>query len=160
MAKSPDAFRTISEVAAELDVPQHVLRFWETKFSQIKPLKRGGGRRYYRPDDLALLQGIRALLYTDGMTIKGVQEVIREQGVRTVMARANGAIALTRTAPRAAPDVGADIVPLASATEDGSGLSHEVLETVLSGLLEVKALLNARRGGRTTQAPALRQHHA
>ena len=80
MAKSPEAFRTISEVATDLDVPQHVLRFWETKFSQIKPLKRGGGRRYYRPEDVELLRRIRALLYQDGYTIKGVQKVLRENG--------------------------------------------------------------------------------
>lgn len=83
--KSPDAFRTISEVAADLDVPQHVLRFWESKFAQIKPLKRGGGRRYYRPEDVDLLRGVRALLYKDGYTIKGVQKVFRDQGVRFVM---------------------------------------------------------------------------
>jgi DNA-binding transcriptional MerR regulator len=83
-AKSPDAFRTISEVGAELDVPQHVLRFWETRFAQIRPVKRAGGRRYYRPEDVDLLQGIRALLYTDGYTIKGVQKILREQGVRYV----------------------------------------------------------------------------
>ncbi|MGB6087345.1 MerR family transcriptional regulator, partial [Parvibaculum sp.] len=82
--KSPDAFRTISEVAAELDVPQHVLRFWESKFSQIRPLKRGGGRRYYRPEDVDLLRGVRTLLYKDGYTIKGVQKVFREQGVKFV----------------------------------------------------------------------------
>lgn len=85
--KSPDAFRTISEVSTEIDVPQHVLRFWETRFPQIKPMKRGGGRRLYRPDHVALLRGIRALLYDDGMTIKGVQKVLREHGVRTVSAR-------------------------------------------------------------------------
>lgn len=158
MVKSPDAFRTISEVAAELDVPQHVLRFWETKFSQIKPMKRGGGRRYYRPDDLALLQGIRALLYTDGMTIKGVQKVIREQGVRTVMARANGGLVPTKAAARIAPGPGAEIVSLGVA--EGTGPSEEALRGVLSGLLEVKALLGARRAGRTTQAPSLRQQHA
>ena len=83
--KSPDAFRTISEVAAELDVPQHVLRFWETKFNQIKPMKRGGGRRYYRPDDVLLLRGVRRLLYEDGYTIKGVQKVLRDKGVRAVV---------------------------------------------------------------------------
>jgi len=83
--KSPDAFRTISEVAGELDLPQHVLRFWETRFTQIKPMKRGGGRRYYRPDDLELLRGIRHLLYSEGYTIKGVQRILREQGVRHVM---------------------------------------------------------------------------
>jgi DNA-binding transcriptional MerR regulator len=82
--KGPDAFRTISEVAADLDLPQHVLRFWETRFGQIKPLKRGGGRRYYRPDDIDLLRGIRQLLYGDGYTIRGVQQILREQGVRHV----------------------------------------------------------------------------
>ena len=82
--KSPEAFRTISEVATDLDVPQHVLRFWESKFTQIKPLKRGGGRRYYRPEDIDLLRGIRTLLYHDGYTIKGVQKVFREQGQRYV----------------------------------------------------------------------------
>ena len=80
--KSPEAFRTISEVASDLDVPQHVLRFWETKFSQVRPLKRGGGRRYYRPEDVALLKRIRGLLYTDGMTIRGVQKLLRETGAR------------------------------------------------------------------------------
>lgn len=83
-AKSPEAFRTISEVAVELDVPQHVLRFWESRFAQIKPVKRGGGRRYYRPEDVDLLRGIRTLLYSDGFTIKGVQKLIREQGMRYV----------------------------------------------------------------------------
>lgn len=78
--KSAAAFRTISEVAAALDVPQHVLRFWETRFSQIKPLKRGGGRRYYRPEDVALLQDIRRLLYSEGYTIKGVQRLLRDGG--------------------------------------------------------------------------------
>lgn len=82
--KAPDAFRTISEVSEALDVPQHVLRFWEAKFTQIKPLKRAGGRRYYRPDDIDLLKGIRALLYGEGFTIKGVQKVLREQGARHV----------------------------------------------------------------------------
>jgi DNA-binding transcriptional MerR regulator len=82
--KSPEAFRTISEVATELDVPQHVLRFWESRFSQIRPVKRAGGRRYYRPDDIDLLRGIRALLYTDGYTIKGVQKILRAKGVRSV----------------------------------------------------------------------------
>lgn len=78
--KSDSAFRTISEVAKELDLPQHVLRFWETRFSQLKPLKRGGGRRYYRPEDMQLLRRIRDLLYMDGYTIKGVQKLLRESG--------------------------------------------------------------------------------
>ena len=89
--KSPDAFRTISEVAEYLDIPQHVLRFWETRFSQIKPLKRGGGRRYYRPDDVALLKGIRRLLYGEGYTIKGLQRILKEQGPRYVQAIGRGA---------------------------------------------------------------------
>jgi len=79
-AKSATAFRTISEVAEDLDVPSHVLRFWETKFSQIRPLKRGGGRRYYRPEDVDLLRRIRQLLYRDGYTIKGVQRLLRDKG--------------------------------------------------------------------------------
>lgn len=82
--KAPEAFRTISEVANELDVPQHVLRFWESKFGAVRPLKRGGGRRYYRPDDIDLLRGIRTLLYSDGLTIKGVQKVLRQRGARYV----------------------------------------------------------------------------
>ena len=84
MNKASDAFRTISEVAAELDLPQHVLRFWESRFPQIKPMKRGGGRRYYRPDDVELLRGIRHLLYGQGYTIRGVQRILREQGPRFV----------------------------------------------------------------------------
>src|SRR5579863_1258704 len=86
MEKSAEAFRTISEVAQELDLPQHVLRFWESRFAQIRPLKRGGGRRYYRPEDVELLRAIRQLLYGQGYTIKGVQKILKEQGVRTVAA--------------------------------------------------------------------------
>jgi len=82
MGKSAEAFRTISEAAAELELPQHVLRFWETRFSQIKPLKRGGGRRYYRPEDIFLLLGIRHLLYDKGFTIKGVQRILKDKGAR------------------------------------------------------------------------------
>ena len=84
-AKSATAFRTISEVGRELDIPQHVLRFWESKFNQVKPLKRGGGRRYYRPEDIALLRRIRDLLYTEGYTIRGVQRLFREAGVKSVV---------------------------------------------------------------------------
>src|SRR6202012_3505994 len=82
--KSPEAFRTISEVAVELEVPQHVLRFWESRFNQIKPVKRAGGRRHYRPDDVDLLRGIQALLYVDGLTIRGVQKILKERGSRHV----------------------------------------------------------------------------
>lgn len=88
--KSADAFRTISEVAEDLDLPQHVLRFWETRFPQIKPMKRGGGRRYYRPDDVDLLRGIRVLLYVRGFTIRGVQKILKENGNRFVIAIGTG----------------------------------------------------------------------
>ncbi len=80
MEKAPDAFRTISEVAEEIEVPQHVLRFWESRFTQIRPMKRGGGRRYYRPDDVDLLRGVRHLLYGEGYTIRGVQRILRDEG--------------------------------------------------------------------------------
>jgi DNA-binding transcriptional MerR regulator len=91
--KGPDAFRTISEVAQELDLPQHVLRFWETRFTQIKPMKRGGGRRYYRPDDVELLRGIQHLLYDEGYTIRGVQRLLKENGGRFVQStRENEAV--------------------------------------------------------------------
>jgi DNA-binding transcriptional MerR regulator len=82
--KAPDAFRTISEVAEDLDLPQHVLRFWETRFAQIKPMKRGGGRRYYRPEDVDVLRGIRHLLYSEGYTIRGVQRIFKDHGVKFV----------------------------------------------------------------------------
>ena len=88
--KSPDAFRTISEVADDLDVPQHVLRFWETRFSQIRPMKRGGGRRHYRPADIDLLKGIRHLLYGEGYTIRGVQRILKEEGTAHLIAIGRG----------------------------------------------------------------------
>jgi DNA-binding transcriptional MerR regulator len=88
--KAPDAFRTISEVADDLDIPQHVLRFWETRFSQIKPMKRSGGRRFYRREDVDLLRGIKRLLYGEGYTIKGVQRILKEQGARAVAATGRG----------------------------------------------------------------------
>ena len=106
MDKSPDAFRTISEVSEDLDIPQHVLRFWETRFNQIKPLKRGGGRRYYRPDDVDLLRGIRHLLYGQGYTIRGVQRILKEQGLKAVQSLGRGEI----TAPP--PPSDADFGPM------------------------------------------------
>jgi DNA-binding transcriptional MerR regulator len=99
--KAPDAFRTISEVADDLDIPQHVLRFWETRFTQIKPMKRSGGRRYYRPDDVDLLRGIRRLLYGEGYTIRGVQRILKENGIKAVQGLVDGA---------AAPAFAADVV--------------------------------------------------
>jgi DNA-binding transcriptional MerR regulator len=104
--KGPDAFRTISEVADDLDLPQHVLRFWETRFGQIRPMKRGGGRRYYRPDDVDLLRGIRHLLYDEGYTINGVQRILRERGVRQVQAVGQAVMRLSRTSAAAVPDEG------------------------------------------------------
>ncbi len=95
MDKAPDAFRTISEVAGDLDIPQHVLRFWETRFAQIKPMKRSGGRRYYRPDDVDLLKGIRRLLYGEGYTIRGVQRILKEHGVKSVQSLADGSQAVS-----------------------------------------------------------------
>ncbi len=90
LEKAASAFRTISEVAEELQVPQHVLRFWETRFSAIRPIKRGGNRRYYRPEDMHLLKVINHLLYTDGYTIRGVQKLLREQGLRQLIAQMDG----------------------------------------------------------------------
>ena len=109
MEKSADAFRTISEAAEELDVPQHVLRFWETRFSQIRPMKRGGGRRYYRPEDMDLLRSIRSLLYGEGYTIRGVQRLLKERGVRAVLA-------LNSASDSAAPS---QSLPPVSATSEG-----------------------------------------
>jgi DNA-binding transcriptional MerR regulator len=111
--KSADAYRTISEVAEGMDLPQHVLRFWETRFPQIKPLKRGGGRRYYRPEDIELLAAIKRLLYGEGYTIKGVQKLLKEQGAQAV-ARSSAApqpraVAKPPTpAPSAAPQPRSD----------------------------------------------------
>src|SRR5215203_5806435 len=106
--KSPDAFRTISEVAEDLDLPQHVLRFWETRFTHIRPLKRGGGRRYYRPDDIDLLKGIRQLLYGQGYTIKGVQRILKQDGSRFVQSIGRGERTIAAPPPGAAdePDDG------------------------------------------------------
>ena len=98
--KAPDAFRTISEVADDLDIPQHVLRFWETRFTQIKPMKRSGGRRYYRPDDVDLLRGIRRLLYGEGYTIRGVQRILKENGIKAVQGLVDSAAAPAFSAPR------------------------------------------------------------
>ncbi len=122
MTKSADAFRTISEVAEWLDTPTHVLRFWESKFSQVKPVKRAGGRRYYRPSDMELLAGIKKLLHEDGVTIRGVQKILREQGVRHVVAVGYELSAVQEKAAEraAAPSaiVEQKVVPLRPATEE------------------------------------------
>ncbi len=118
MDKSPEAFRTISEVADHLQTPAHVLRFWESRFPQVRPVKRAGGRRYYRPSDVALLAGIKQLLHDEGLTIRGVQKILREQGVRHVAALVDDAVAApAEEQPEAAvaasdaavPDVDIDI---------------------------------------------------
>ena len=123
MDKSPDAFRTISEVAEDLNIPQHVLRFWETKFPHLKPLKRGGGRRYYRPEDIALLRRVSDLLYTQGYTIKGVQRLLREGGLDEAAAAS--------IAPPAAepPETGvAALRAILEELEDISASLHDLLE--------------------------------
>ena len=118
MNKSPDAFRTISEAAEELDLPQHVLRFWETRFTQIKPMKRGGGRRFYRPADVDLLKGIRHLLYDKGYTIRGVQRILREQGIPHAVAIGRGEIdAGPQAADQEAPDTQAPKPAVVAAAE-------------------------------------------
>jgi DNA-binding transcriptional MerR regulator len=126
--KAPDAFRTISEVSEALDVPQHVLRFWEAKFTQIKPLKRAGGRRYYRPDDIDLLKGIRALLYGEGFTIKGVQKVLREQGGRHVAEI--GRIGVKEAGVRREGDKAADAGAAANAAVAGAASFMPTLEQI------------------------------
>jgi DNA-binding transcriptional MerR regulator len=131
--KSPSAFRTISEVADELDVPQHVLRFWETKFPQVRPLKRGGGRRYYRPEDVELLRNICALLYREGYTIKGVQRLLREGGLRE--RAAPGSATRGQAAPPAeslAPGAAEEDIAASGATPGAAALTTLVEElTVL-----------------------------
>jgi len=115
--KSANAFRTISEVASDLDVPQHVLRFWESKFTQVKPLKRGGNRRYYRPADIELLRAIRQLLHTEGFTIRGVQKLFKEQGSRATVEQALSGAPIMAVSARPASDSGGGggISPIGSA---------------------------------------------
>ena len=152
--KSAGAFRTISEVAEELDVPQHVLRFWESKFTQVKPLKRGGGRRYYRPEDVMLLRRIRQCLYQDGYTIKGVQRLLREGALKN-MPIVEPATASEPASARKAPAAKADpdLPPLLAAIErrapstaDPTGELHNVVAEVVQELSDLRDLL--RRRGR------------
>jgi DNA-binding transcriptional MerR regulator len=113
MEKAPDAFRTISEVAQDLDLPQHVLRFWETRFAQIKPMKRGGGRRYYRPDDVDLLRGIRHLLYGEGYTIRGVQRLLKDEGIKFVQSVWKAGAPQPERSPAGRPETDDRPAPLA-----------------------------------------------
>ena len=135
MDKSPDAFRTISEAAEDLDLPQHVLRFWETRFPQIKPLKRGGGRRYYRPEDVALLRVIKQLLYGEGYTIKGVQRVLRTP--RSAVKDEPVTEAPKPETQRVPVEVSLPGIPKAGATK-----SDLLLRELLSELKTLRALLD------------------
>jgi DNA-binding transcriptional MerR regulator len=117
MAKSRDAFRTISEVSEWLDTPAHVLRFWESRFTQIKPIKRAGGRRYYRPSDMELLGGIKRLLHDDGITIKGVQKILREKGVKYVASLSLEAVGAPSEAAEA-PELGTETTPIDAILSD------------------------------------------
>jgi DNA-binding transcriptional MerR regulator len=164
LEKSPDAFRTISEVAEELNVPQHVLRFWETRFSQIKPMKRAGGRRYYRPADVDLVKGIRTLLYAEGYTIRGVQRIMKEENAAYVVGVGRGEIkpragdarlegapppGMAKVAPR--PGKAPLARPLGSASAtlgEGPAVVHklspnqaEVLQAALADLGDARRLL-------------------
>jgi DNA-binding transcriptional MerR regulator len=167
--KSPEAFRTISEVAFDLDVPQHVLRFWETRFTQVKPVKRAGGRRYYRPEDVDLLRGIRSLLYAEGFTIKGVQKVLRERGLRHVAEIGRGDAVFTGPVERKPAEDAAEVwqdeamharaimadlarahaEPQMAPGADRPVLNEEQrtkLEILLAELLQMKAKLRAAAG--------------
>jgi DNA-binding transcriptional MerR regulator len=140
VAKGPDAFRTISEAAVELGVPQHVLRFWETKFSFIRPMKRAGGRRFYRRQDIEILRGVRTLLHDEGYTIKGVQRLHKEQGARCLLVAAGASPADIPRDPRPAPEVPA---------LEGTPLSHATrarLSEVLDDLESVKARIDQLLG--------------
>lgn len=141
MAKGPNAFRTISEAADELGVPQHVLRFWETKFSFIRPMKRAGGRRFYRPQDIAVLKGVRALLHNEGYTIKGVQKLHREQGVKRLAAAGMGIEEPAALLP-------IDEAPMTEPTAEMPAENRERLEDALADLEAVKARLDALLKGR------------
>jgi DNA-binding transcriptional MerR regulator len=160
--KGPEAFRTISEVAEELDLPQHVLRFWETRFHQVKPLKRAGGRRYYRPEDVDLLKGIRLLLYDEGFTIKGVQRLLKDKGAGFVGAAGRlGSVDMVaaqdepprlpepvREAVEEEMEEAEEALPRQIAPAGPSGLTPEArsrLEAVIADLLQAKRQLDQVR---------------
>ena len=146
MDKAPDAFRTISEVADDLVIPQHVLRFWETRFTQIKPMKRSGGRRYYRPDDVDLLKGIRRLLYGEGYTIRGVQRILKEHGIKSVQGIADQtsavsfgaveeAIGLSLNEPDEGEAPGVDLDDEDIEGADKEGIDYRFVDTDDDGIL-------------------------
>ncbi len=146
--KSADAFRTISEVAGDLDVPQHVLRFWETRFAQIKPLKRAGGRRYYRPEDIDLLRKIRELLYKHGYTIKGVQRLLRDQGLDELPVPPQVVAPAPAAAPAPPPPAPKPAPVLAKAPDlplfDRGKADRGVVMATLTELEALAALLKSR----------------
>jgi DNA-binding transcriptional MerR regulator len=170
MDKAPDAFRTISEVAVELEIPQHVLRFWESRFHEIRPMKRGGGRRFYRPQDVDLLRGIRYLLYGEGYTIRGVQRILREHGQRFVQnvwqpgapqptrmpadsasdegAEQGEAHASAPREPQQQPEGGGAAEHAPAAAAAGPRLDVRKLEGVIDELATCRALLDAALGER------------
>lgn len=149
--KSASAFRTISEVADDLEVPPHVLRFWETKFSQVRPLKRGGGRRYYRPEDVDLLRRIRTLLYQDGYTIKGVQKLLKDGGARAALRRDEGGEydpEIPGPSAARANDEAEPTLPLEAAIQDAAEaesapIGTDVLQEVRVALGELQSLKKA-----------------
>lgn len=162
MDKAPDAFRTISEVAQDLDIPQHVLRFWETRFSQIKPMKRSGGRRYYRPDDVDLLKGIRRLLYSEGYTIRGVQRILKEHGIKSVQGLADSSAAVSFGAiedaiGRSLMEEGDEVIVaprggVDSDDDDFQGEEEEGIDFRFAEIDDEEVLTTFRKGG--TAAPA------
>lgn len=170
MDKNPDAFRTISEAADDLDLPQHVLRFWETKFAQLKPLKRAGGRRFYRSGDLELLRAVKKLLHTDGYTIRGVQRLLKEKGGRALLVAAHSAAGagsahelnedkpepLAAGETQSADERPGDLPPFAQegfgqiapprhAAEETSGLDPALLRAVLTEIAACQSILRAAR---------------
>lgn len=163
MNKSAEAFRTIGEVADDLDVPKHVLRFWEGKFPQIKPMKRGGGRRYYRPEDMELLRGIRHLLHAEGYTIKGVQKIFREHGIDQVKTAARAALDAAAAADggkkrgrkKLKAGAGLDAVaPAPSAVSPGPSL-QDVVRAAVRELQACRDLLTAGSAQAATAAAAV-----
>lgn len=174
MTKTAQAFRTISEVSDELDVPKHVLRFWELKFPQIKPMKRGGGRRYYRPEDIQLLNGIRHLLHAEAYTIKGVQKILRERGVDAVKAIGSGGGAAVpeavlgaaaakatkgrRAARRTAGAAQSAAASLAQARDEAQALSPRASKVVELAISELTACRDLLRRGTPTPASAGEPH--
>jgi DNA-binding transcriptional MerR regulator len=150
--KAPDAFRTISEVADDLDLPQHVLRFWETRFAQIRPMKRGGGRRYYRPEDVDLLRGIRHLLYGEGYTIRGVQRILKDEGVKFVQSVwRSGAPQPARSPVEAEEAVGASA---------GASADNGIPEEETGRGRGFFGILPSLLGGEIERAPADERHAA